>query len=311
MVVATHVLGLRSEFNTMAPWLVDGMVAFNMPLFAFLSGWVLVGREGSHPLRFVRGKALALIVPYLAWVAIELPLRRVAPADLLPRLGAALIDPHMGLQMWFLPVLFWMFVIFAAGRAVSRSSVWTGALALGVGALLLFPIPRVLGLDKIALLYPFLVGGYLVSMYRDSLDFRVVGLALAGMIVVLGAMVLSGDAVVAGRFAAGMAGLGGAGALYAVLPRRLLDAQAWIGRRTLGVYGAQMVVLPYLIVGSGWAGAAASWTAVMVASSAIAVGLERWAPTRAMFLGRWPRPKGSAPRVSPAGAPGVAKEESL
>lgn len=310
MVIATHVLGLRSEFNTMAPWLVSAMVAFNMPLFAFLSGWVLVGREGNHPLRFLRGKALQLIVPYLAWVAIELPLRRVAAVDLLPRLGAALVDSHAGLQMWFLPILFWMFVIFTAGRTVSRSGVWTAMLGCGMGALLLFPTPRALGLDKIAWLYPFLAGGYLVSRYRDRLSVRTIGLAVAGAAVVLGAVFLAGKAPVAGRFLAALAGMAGAGALYAVLPRPLLEKQAWIGRSTLGVYGAQMVMLPYLIIGSGWAGAAASWAAVLAASSAVTLGLERYAPARALLLGRWPRSKGRGTREAAVDVRSPVGEES-
>jgi fucose 4-O-acetylase-like acetyltransferase len=305
-VVATHVLGLRAEFNLLAPWLVDTMVAFNMPLFAFLSGWVLVGREGSHPLRFLKGKALGLLVPYVAWVAVELPLRHVAPADLLPRLGLALLDPHAGLQMWFLPVLFWMFVIFAAGRLVSRSDAWTAALGIAVGSLLLFEVPRVLALDKIAWLYPFLIGGYLVSKYRDRLTGRHVAVAAAGVTALLGLLVAVGHAPVAWRYAAALIGLGAAWALYAVLPRPALDVQAWIGRRTLGVYGAQMVVLPYLIVGSGWVGALASWALVLAASCVVAFGLERWVVTRAVFSGRWPRPKARTDR----GATGVGRSTS-
>lgn len=291
MVVATHVLGLRSEFQGVAPGLVRVMVEFNMPLFAFLSGWVLVGREGSHPLLFLRGKALALFVPYLAWVAVELPLRHVAAADLMPRLFSALVDPHAGLQMWFLPVLFWMFVVFTAGRLVSRTTIWTAAVGIAVGALLLFPVPHTLGLDKIAWLYPFLVLGYLAARYRDRpVRFLLVAAGVAA--VALGLAALGGHAGVATRFAQAIAWMAAAAAIYAAMPRPLLDAQSWIGRRTLGVYGAQMVLLPYLIVGSGWPGAVASWGLVTAASSAAAIGLEKFSLTRSVFLGRWPRPRG-------------------
>ena len=48
MVVLTHVLNLRSEFKDLAPWLVRAMMAFNMPLFAFVSGYVLGGSRGAQ-----------------------------------------------------------------------------------------------------------------------------------------------------------------------------------------------------------------------------------------------------------------------
>lgn len=303
MVIATHVLRLRHEFVDVAPWLVWGMVAFNMPLFAFLSGWVLSGREGHDPLRFVGKKALALIVPYLAWVAIELPLRNVATADIVPRLWAALLNPHRGLQMWFLLVLFWMFVLFVVVRAVSRSTWWFAATGLAVGALLLLQLPQTMAVDKIAWLYPFFIFGYLASRHRATLGGRR-GLALMGagaVATAAGALVLRDVAL---RFDLALLGMAVCGVVYVMLPRKVLAPQAWLGKRSMGAYGGQMVLLPFLIVGAGWGpaialpwatvgqgwlGALASFALVVAAVSVVTWAIEKVAPLRWILLGQWPK----------------------
>jgi len=308
MVVATHILRLRAEFIHVAPWLVWVMLAFNMPLFAFLSGWVLSGREGHDPVRFVGKKALALVVPYLAWVAVELPLRHVKTADILPRLWAALLNPHGGLQMWFLLVLFWMFVVFTVARAVSRSSVWTGAVGLAMGCLLLLPLPQTMAIDKIAWLYPFFIFGYLASRHRQAIG-GTRGLVLMGggaVLTGIGAFVLRG---IAQRFDFALLGMAVCGLIYVLLPRRALLPQAWIGQRSMGVYGGQMVLLPYLIVGegwgpavklpyvaigAGWVGAIASWALILAAVGALTWVIERIPPLKWVFLGQWPKTWGRA-----------------
>ena len=294
LVIATHILSLRREFQHVAPWLVSGMVAFNMPLFAGLSGWVLAGREGSHPGRFLWRKVLTLYVPYFAWIAIEAPLRKVSLAAMPARLFEALVDPHAGMQMWFLAVLFWMFVVFTLARLVSRSDVWIGAVAVAVGAVGILPRITVLGLDKVAWLYPFFILGYLLARSRS--DYRKLIGILWVIVALIAALGVLGHAALAGAYIAALALSAVVIGIYAILPRRLLTSQAWLGRRTLGVYGAQMVVLPFLIVGAGWAGALASWALVAIAATLAAFGLERVPVARALFLARWPRGRRRADR---------------
>jgi fucose 4-O-acetylase-like acetyltransferase len=289
MVIATHILGLRREFQHVAPWLYDVIVAFNMPMFALLSGWVLAGREGSHPGRFLWRKALTLYVPYFAWIAVEAPLRRVTLAGMPGRLLEALLNPHAGMQMWFLAILFWMFVVFTLARLVSRSDVWTAAIALAVGVVaLLLPRLTVMGLDKVAWLYPFFVLGYLLARHRTSRRMQAVIGATA--VAVIAATAALGQWGFAWRYAEAIALTAAVAGLYLVLPHRLVAAQAWLGKRTLGVYGAQMVVMPFLIVGAGWPGALASWALVAAAAVGVTLVLERIPLARAVFLAQWPRP---------------------
>jgi fucose 4-O-acetylase-like acetyltransferase len=287
LVIATHILGLRREFQGVAPWLYDVIVSFNMPMFALLSGWVLAGREGSHPGRFLWRKLLTLYVPYFAWIAVEAPLRRVTLAGMPARLLEALLDPHAGMQMWFLAVLFWMFAAFTLARLVSRSDWWTGAVAVAIAAVGLLPRLTVMGIDKVAWLYPFFIVGYLLARNRGNP--RAIAAVALGSVGVVAAVALSGHADLAARYFTASWRTAAAIALYAVLPVWALAAQARIGRRTLGVYGAQMVVMPFLIVGVGWWGALASWALVATASALVSLVLERIPVARSVFLGQWPR----------------------
>jgi len=288
LVVLTHVLGLRPEFKALSPQTVDLMVTFNMPLFTFLSGYVLFGREGKSPLRFIRGKALALLVPYLAWILVELPLRHYPPSAWLPRLGRALVDPHAGLQMWFLWLLFWLFVIFTLARLVSKDDRWMAAGAVAMGATLFLGTYTGYGLDKITWLYPFFILGYLFAKHRERLV-RFDTVAAVVSVVAFPVLIVWAPAGVVVRFATALAGVGASWAIFRLLPARALAPLGFVGQKTLGLYGWQMVVLPYLIVGAGWLGAATSWTLVMIVATLLTLVLERTTFTRALFLGQWPK----------------------
>jgi len=292
LVVLTHVLGLRREFVDLCPQLVDIMVTFNMPLFTFLSGYVLFGREGSSPGRFIRGKVLALLVPYLAWILVELPLRHYPPSAWLPRLGRALVDPHAGMQMWFLWLLFWLFVVFTLVRLVSKDDRWLAAGAVAMGVTLFLGTTTVFGLDKITWLYPFFILGYLYAKYRARTERFDVVVSLVSVVafplLLMVAPPWEHVGVVA-RFATALAGMGASWGIFRLFPDRVLAPLGFVGQKTLGLYGWQMVVLPYLIVGFGWPGAVASWTLVMVVATLLTLVLERATFTRAVFLGQWPR----------------------
>jgi fucose 4-O-acetylase-like acetyltransferase len=305
MVVLTHVLNLRPEFKGLpfAPELVRAMMSFNMPLFAFVSGYVLRGREGAHPVRFIKAKALALLVPYLAWIALEAPLRRIQFADVPPRLVRALYDPLASFQMWFLLVLFVAFAVFALSRAVSDRDSVTVVFAIVVGLSPLLPLPQSNLLSRLAWLYPFVVLGFIVAHHRPRLKRYDVLAALAGLIA-FPLLFATGWDGIAYRFAIGLSGMAALWGVFRVMPVRVLEPLGWLGQRTMGVYGWQMVVLPYLIVGAGWPGALVSWVLVTAAAVMLTLLLERFAFTRAVFLGRWPRKtestRGSGSSVTPS-----------
>ncbi len=290
MVVLTHVLNLRWEFKELpyAAEVVRAMMAFNMPLFAFVSGYVNRGLERDGALRFLRGKALALLVPYYAWIIVEMPLRRVALADAPARLVRALYDPLASFQMWFLLVLFAAFVVLAVAWRVNRSEWWLGGGALVVGLSPLVWQPDGNLLVRLCWLYPFVVGGYLVAQHRESCRRWDDAAAVAGL-VAFPLLFVSGWDGAPYRLAIGAAGSAALWALLRWMPEAVHARLAWAGGKSLGVYGGQMVLLPFLIVGAGWGGAVASWALVTAAALALTVALEQTAFTRALFLGRWPK----------------------
>lgn len=284
LVVLTHLLNLRWEFKTLAPWMVESMLAFNMPLFAFVSGHVLSGREGDDPLKFLRGKAQALLVPYVAWVAVEMPLRNLEPEQWGARLLRAIADPRAGFQMWFLWVLFLLFSVFVLVRIVSRSD---GVLAITAAGSILASVLSgavVTGLEKVMWLYPFFCFGFLVAERGLLARPRpwIVAAVGASTFVVLRLLEPAGGAAAFLVATAGVLAVWGA---YHSVSEQLIRPQAWAGRRTMGVYGGQMVILPFLVIGTGWAGVSASWAAVVSVALVLTMVLERSAVTRVLFLG--------------------------
>jgi fucose 4-O-acetylase-like acetyltransferase len=276
-----------------AHWAVAFMLSFDIPLFTFLSGFVLFGREGASRLRFVRRKALGLLLPYFAWVAIATVQRHVPPNMWTSRMLGSAINPHLGFQMWFLWVLFVLFAIFALARAVNGSDAWLVGLAVASGAALYLPLPTTFGADKIAWLFPFLVLGYLCGKHRDALRRYDRLYALIGVAAFSSLTWLQLGGVVP-RFGTAVAGIATAWALFRLLPEPLTSAVAWAGQKTLGIYGGQMILLPYLLVGAGWFGAVASEATILVGATALAWLLGLNAVTRGVFLGQWRTSRGAA-----------------
>jgi len=319
LVPLQHLLNLRSEFMHMpgAHQAVVFMVSFDMPLFVFLAGYVLFGREGSNPLVFLRRKALALLVPYFAWVAAEMLIQRVPVSDWPTTLGWAAIQPHRAYQMWFLWLLFMLFVLFTLARLVSRADMWLGAVGLAVGLARFLPRTTTAGLDKIVLLMPYLVLGYLCAKHRTVFR-RFDGWIALGGVAAFAGLSFVPQVTVPVQFVTAVAGITTVWAMYRLLPARVISMQAWAGRRSLGIYAGQMVTLPLVLVGSGWLGVALSEITTTATSTLLAWALEFSAVTRAVFLGQWPRRTAavstvaatSLPSVSPPSAVGSPAEQA-
>ena len=318
LVPLQHLLNLRSEFNHLpgAQAAVIFMVGFDMPLFVFLSGYVLFGREGSNPAMFVGRKALALLTPYFAWVAVEMGVERVPLAQWPGKLGVAAIQPHQAYQMWFLWVLFVLFVIFTLVRLISRADLVLAFAGFAAAAARLLPRTTAFGIDKIVLLLPFLALGYLCAKHREALRRFDLWIAVIG-VPAFAIMSALPQPTIPGQFAVAVLGIVSAWALYRLLPRWAISAQAWVGRKSLGIYAGQMVTLPLVLVGTGWVGVALSEITTMAASTALATALEVTPVTRAVFLGQWPRsasPRASAPLPTqeppPVAPPSAAESET-
>lgn len=150
---------------------VNIIYTFHMPLFAFLSGFVLFGREGGSAGKLLSKRALTLLVPYLCWLVI---LAAVNAAATHGDLGAAFRLLTSGVigntatpgPLWFLYALFECFGIFWAVRSLTRSR-WALAgsalLAIALAQVPAIANAPVLFASSVLAIYPGFILGYLVA----------------------------------------------------------------------------------------------------------------------------------------------------
>jgi fucose 4-O-acetylase-like acetyltransferase len=98
-------------YDPWAEWLRGLLFSFMLPLFAFMSGYVLGRPGGFKPKEYFIRRTVGLLVPYLAWETIYGPWRDKHPE--MSRSVSAfvgyyvriLLDPHYEGRMWYLYVL--------------------------------------------------------------------------------------------------------------------------------------------------------------------------------------------------------------
>lgn len=166
------------------------ITSWNMPLFFFISGWVMALQPPRTPLQTVGRRAQSLLVPYFAWICVLWVIGY-------PWSGGAsgvgswfqiLLAPN---EMWFLYCLFLADVLFAAVRAVGRQPavVFAGVILLALAATVASRQGQgaLLTLDNLGWLLPFLVAGYYgcrVSQRPPRLS-ALMKILLAGLALVL------------------------------------------------------------------------------------------------------------------------------
>ena len=246
--------------------------SFHMPLFTFLSAYVLFGREGA-PLSMLGKRVVGLVLPYLVWVGVSYASSGpYTLPGLIEHFRQRLIYPQSPGAAWFLYALFGCFVVFAVVRAAGGRDWMIVASAVLVGGIVVLPVPGgdVFGILDVAWIYPFFVMGYLFAEHAPALARRrtllMVGGALAWVALLpvlwpvlvndaswwypslrewLHARHLPGAVVVlyAVRYLCAAAAICALYFAYDLVKGRLLRIQAWIGRRTLGMYLTQPFVL--------------------------------------------------------------------
>lgn len=157
---------LRPVMPAVAAVGTDWIDAFALPLFAFLTGYVLF-RSEPRPLTLLVKRTQSLLIPYVCWEWIYYILHggRVAQGLLPPDAFAIrmFLDPHAEGRMWYLYILFACLVGFALVRSVSRSRL---VLAASAAAVALVPYDG--AFRYVQWLYPFIVMGFLWAGYRGD-----------------------------------------------------------------------------------------------------------------------------------------------
>lgn len=314
LVVLGHVLH-QTRFLGIGDPVYFALATFEMPLFAALSGFVLYGREGTSPGRFLRKKFLALMVPYFVWAAVWMCIQRVPASGWALGLGGAALNPDTAGRLWYLYVLFLFYVLFVVVRLVSKRDAALLVAAAVVAALLVLPGGDVFGRINAQRLFPFFVGGYLWAKHRPRLSTP--RKALAAMVAGVTFLLLMWfnyngpmqpprwytmplrEAIVtrplplfyflgaASIYVLTASGVVWSWATFSLLPQDALRVLAVPGRSSLGIYVLHNWLLAYP-VGFGVWGVAVTWALVVAGSWAATLVIERIPVARGLLLGRWP-----------------------
>jgi len=321
-----HPLGGWIDPAAHASLTVSLIYSFHMPLFAFVSGYVLGLRPMPSPARMTEKKLLSLVVPSLAWAAVTylVAAQWQLGRGFFPFVRDAVLLSGAG-SLWFLQALFWCFVISSLVVAATPRPVWLVASICAVMLIGVVPASPSF-IRNVAWLYPAFVGGIMLADPARSRQFWQHRRALlaAAPVVWLSMLALDWPIVLTGGFfttagpaiqrALGPIGsslgmivaefasltvrqVGAAAAIVFIvlatenIPLRLASPLAWLGCKSLGIYATHMLLMRQL----------ALWLAVddallmLVVGGALSVtltlALEQHPATAAVFLGRWPRAK--------------------
>ncbi len=255
--------------------------SFNMPLFMFLSGWVLwrPGRDGLGAPGFVAKRARRLLVPYFVWLVPYYVVYRqqigVRPLDFF--LGAV-IDPNGFGKLWFLYVLFvGSVLLFALRRVFADDSL------MAAGCILVWCVTGIgffgglsgFGILNLQWLFPFLALGYFASRMQARAPterMRIVMsavtpacyvflMAIAGTDAMRGSLVapLSAMSPIAARafarllrYAVAFGGIAGVFVMAGWLTGHARRILALVGEASLGIY-VMHGLFSGLAMGTGWA----------------------------------------------------------
>ena len=317
-VILGHVL-LRNvaQPNQNAAYLF--LSAFEMPLFMFLSGYVLPGKvRGSRPL-WVWRRAVRLMVPFIAWHAIFFATRQfplAADRDWTAvalggarYLGKMVAAPTAGL--WYLPALLLCSAALALYWPLAERPLlllaagWVTFAGMGLARQTLGIEPDY-GLLKTITYWPFFAAGFTwgqwgrslaptrsVVLWAGIITYPLIAVALMRLMPSMPAAANSVSKIVLG-----LAGVGFSVALISVLEGagRLARLDV-LGRLTLGVYCSQWLFLR-VELGDSVAQIAAGFLLVATASILTTIVIGKIPVARGVLLGEWPARK-AAPQ--PAG----------
>ena len=143
-VVAYHAAGQYFSYSPATgvvyyPWAVELralLFSFMLPLFTFMSGYVLGRTGGFRPRDYFKKRTLGLLVPYVAWETIYGPGRDKHPemlasvSNFLGYYVHIFIDPRWEGRMWYLYAL-WIVLMFLGVSRLLGDRTWVLLLSAG------------------------------------------------------------------------------------------------------------------------------------------------------------------------------------
>lgn len=166
LVVIGHVISIMvTDVNNNIFYKI--IYSFHMPLFMFLSGFLVLGREIN-----LKKKFLSLVVPFLAWFCVWKFISIIfykSNIDILFNIFSLINSPDNGL--WFLWVLFLCFCILKFMTNISRKIEDKGLVATFIAIYFLLqtlPINN-FGIEKVKWYFLFFGIGYFFAKYRSKI----------------------------------------------------------------------------------------------------------------------------------------------
>jgi len=295
--------------------------AFEMPLFMFLSGYILPGRVRGSRLVWLRKRTVRLMVPFFAWHAIFFLSRRLRPEawgsplqlaeGLVRYLATTFAAPTAGL--WYLPALLLCSIALVVYFPLRTRPLLLAAAGWLTFAALLVARDRIgltgdYGLLKTSTYWVFFASGYAWGEWKRSLSpsrpvWRWSWALLYPFVAVPVMRAMPGWGAVgngAAKVALGLAGTGFSAVLLEVadpVARRLrFDA---LGAMTLGLYCSQWLFLradAWIVprLGTGAAAVLALFAFTMAGSIATTMLIRKAPVARGILLGEWPRKPAAA-----------------
>ena len=145
--------------------------SFQMPMFFFLSGFILSTQLGNSLLNYLKKNAVRLLVPFIVWYLISYIFVRFQTDISLPAYLFALIKSPAG-GLWFLWVLFWNSFLLFAVLKIARLKNWLRwENYFIIAAILLSRTASAdfLGLSEVKQYFPYYAAGFFVCKYLDVL----------------------------------------------------------------------------------------------------------------------------------------------
>lgn len=303
------------------------LYSFHMPLFAFVSGLVLYKVVPDSLSVQVRKRATGLLLPYFAWFTVTFLLAvaagRADLGDFLSELLSVAVYPANHRALWYLHALFTAAIVLAGMRRIAGSRRWPIlAMALVAAASLAIPGTReigFLGIGNVVFVLPFLAAGYLATGARSFIAARrrlfvalgVPAFATLSVLAVYSAQTKLPIPIVGPIMSALMVWLStviAAVAIYALylgVRDSVLRPQAWLGRRSLGIYATHSMFQVVLVEVFGLRIAPLLFVTSVLMSLAATLVIERIPFVKSVLLGertRTARPADSSPSPAPSRA---------
>lgn len=302
---------------------VNTLIAtFHMPLFAFVSGLVMWPPRKTGLVRQIAKRFRGLMVPYFAWGVVLWVAAVLIPTTALAPVGKWLDELHLAILgggLWFLYALF---IAVVALLCVMRlpGSRWlvpaSAVFAIVWSTGKLVAVPSVAQMANVLWLYPFVVMGYMVAPHADAVRRRRWLIAVLGVAAFLplayvrhplfvpdqqhihALMTWMQQSGVPGRrtfvtlvpYACAAAATFALYALYSGRTGRLIDLQAWLGKRSLGIYASHTAIMMYF-VGLGVHSFFSLFALSLGLSVLLIFGIERVPVVCDVFLGHKAAPR--------------------